>query len=295
MTLDQLRTFLWIARLGGVRRAAERMNVSQPAVSARIAGLEQSLKVKLFERGPRGVVLTKQGTSLLSYAEQMFFIHEEIRQRVASPEETEGLFRIGASETLAQAWLPRFLEAFTQAFPRVSVDLTVDISLNLRDALLDRRLDLAFLMGPVSDYSVENVALPDFDLHWYRGSGHWPDPVDFTAVPVISYARSTRPYRELVAEMARRHGPQVKVWSSASLSASIQMIAAGVAVGPYPRALAQDRVRTGQIEEFDPGWSPNPLSFTASWLSQPHSFLSAEGARIAREIATQVIENSDHS
>lgn len=69
------------------------------------------MRVPLFQRGSGPLVLTKQGTLLLSYAEQMLFVEEEIKQRVANPSEAEGLFRIGASETVAQAWLPDFLKA----------------------------------------------------------------------------------------------------------------------------------------------------------------------------------------
>lgn len=100
----------------------------------------------------------------------MLFVEEEIKQRVANPSETEGLFREGASETIAQAWLPDFLKTLSEKYPRVNVDLTVDISLNLRAALLERKLDLALLMGPVSEFSVQNVELPSFDLHWYRAA-----------------------------------------------------------------------------------------------------------------------------
>ncbi len=283
MTFEQLRTFLWVARLGGFRKAADRLHLSQPAVSTRVSNLEQELRVSLFERGPGGLVLTKDGTLLLSYAEQMLFVEEEIKQRVANPSETEGLFRVGASETIAQAWLPEFLKAFSEQYPRVNVDLTVDISLNLRDALLERRLDLALLMGPVSEYSVENVALPAFDLHWYRSSSN--PQTDLSEVPVISYSSKTRPYRELMSELSRRVGPKLRVYSSASLSASLKMIAAGIAVGPYPRALANDYLEAGQIVEFDPGFRPQPLAFTASYLPEPRSFLVENSAEIASEVA----------
>jgi DNA-binding transcriptional LysR family regulator len=236
MTFDQIRTFLWVARLGGFRKAAERLHLSQPAISTRISNLEQELRVPLFERGPGELVLTKHGTLLLSYAEQMLFVEEEIKQRVANPSEAEGLFRVGASETIAQAWLPEFLKAFSEQYPRVNVDLTVDISLNLRASLLERKLDLVFLMGPVSEFSVENVDLPSFDLHWYRSTTN--EQIDLSKIPVISYSSKTRPYRELMSELSRRIGPKLRVYSSASLSASLKMIAAGIAVGPYPRALA---------------------------------------------------------
>ena len=168
MTFEQLRTFLWVARLGGFRKASDRLHLSQPAVSTRISNLEEELEAKLFERGPGQLILTKKGQQLLGYAEQMLFVEEEIKNRVANPAETEGLFRLGASETIAQAWLPSFIKAFSTQFPKVNVDLTVDISINLREYLLERRLDLAFLMGPVSEYSVNNVALPQFDLPWYK-------------------------------------------------------------------------------------------------------------------------------
>jgi DNA-binding transcriptional LysR family regulator len=285
MTFDQIKTFLWVARLGGFRKAAERLNLSQPAVSTRISKLEQELRVPLFERGPGELVLTKHGTLMLSYAEQMMFVEEEIKQRVANPSEAEGLFRVGAAETIAQAWLPDFLKAFSEHYPRVSVDLTVDISLNLRAKLLERKLDLALLMGPVSDFTVENVTLPSFDLHWYRSTAN--PQTDLNIIPVMSYSNKTRPYRELLSELSRRVGPKLRVYASASLSASLKMIAAGIAVGPYPRSLANDFLEAGQIIEFDPGYHPQPLSFTASYLSEPRSFLVENSAKIARAVAEE--------
>lgn len=285
MTFEQLRTFLWVARLGGFRKASERLFLSQPAVSTRIANLEQELEAKLFERGPGELVLTKKGQQLLGYAEQMLFVEEEIKQRVANPAETEGLFRLGASETIAQAWLPAFIEAFSTQYPRVNVDLTVDISLNLRASILERRLDLAFLMGPVSDYTVKNVALPPFELHWYKAAH--VGTVDLAETPIISYSSQTRPYRELTTELARRVGPKSRVFSSASLSASLKMIAAGIAVGPYPRVLAAQHLAAGDVSEFDPGFVPPPLEFTASYLAEPRSFLVETSAEIAREVAVE--------
>ncbi len=283
MTLDQLQTFLCVARLQGVRRASEQMNISQPAVTARLQALEDTLQVKLFERTSRGVLLTREGELLRGYAEQIIFVQEEIRQRVSDPTGLEGLFRVGASETIAETWLPRFLERLSQDYPRLSLELTVDISFNLREALLARQLDLAFLMGPVSAYSVNNVTLPSFELGWYRAATS-PDP-DFLTTPVISYARNTRPYRELVEALSKRCGPGVRVFSCASLSASIQMIASGIGVGPIPKALAQERVAAGQLQGFDPGWVPSPLEFTASWMAEPRNSLAERCAHLAAEIA----------
>ena len=63
------------------------------------------------------------------------------------------------------------------------------------------------------------------------------------------------------------------------------MIAAGIAVGPYPRALARDFLKSEQIVEFDAGFRPQPLQFTASYLSEPRSFLVENSAEIAQSVA----------
>lgn len=57
-------------------------------------------------------------------------------------------------------------------------------------------------MGPVSEFSVENIALPPFDLHWYRSTAN--DQTDLSRIPVTSYSSKTRPYRALMAELSRR-------------------------------------------------------------------------------------------
>ena len=88
-----------------------------------------------------------------------------------------------------------------------------------------------------------------------------------------------------MSELSRRIGPKLRVYASASLSASLKMIAAGIAVGPYPRALANEYLASGQITEFDLGFRPKPLSFTASYLSEPRSFLVETSADMARHVA----------
>lgn len=192
--------------------------------------------------------------------------------------------RIGASETITQSWLPLFLKAISEKYPRVNVDLTVDISLNIRAALVERRIDLVFLIGPISELSVENAPLPAFDLYWYRATNN--PQTDLTQIPVISYSSQTRPYRELMSELSQNYGPRVRVFASASLSASLKMIAEGIAVGPYPYALVSALLDAGQIKEFDPGIYPQPLQFTASYISEPRSFLVESTVKIASEVAT---------
>ena len=95
------------------------------------------------------------------------------------------------------------------------------------------------------------------------------------------------PYRELTPELARRVGPKTRVFSSASLSASLKMIAAGIAVGPHPRVLAVHHLEAKEVEGLDSGFVPPPLEFTASYLAEPRSFLVENSTEIARDVAVE--------
>jgi DNA-binding transcriptional LysR family regulator len=288
VTLDQLKTFLLIVASGSVRGAAEQLHVTQPALSARLAALEQSLGTTLFERRSQGLVLTKAGADLVPLAQQMLDLQGRIKSTITPEDRLSGLLRIGAAETIAQAWLPALVSAVQGRYQSLSIEVSVDISLNLRDQLLDRSIDLAILMGPVSEYSTENIELPSFRLGWFMA----PDQTDaglpdLAHVPVVTYARNTRPFRELKTALTERHGPQVRLFPSSSLSACFEMVAAGLGVGVLPERLAQARVETGELVPFDPGWTISPLRFTASYVAEPASELVRQTARMAHAIASE--------
>ncbi len=288
-TIDQLQTFLTVARTGGVRRASEELHLTQPAITTRIKKLEEALGVDLFDRAT-GMALTKPGVALVSYAEQYLKLNDLIVQNVARPESIEMLFRIGVSETIVQSWLPEFIARLRTDFPSLTIEIDVDISRNLRDRLLSNAIDFALLMGPVSDFSVENVVLPSYPITWFRRPGDtWPD--DMTALfrknPVITFARGTRPFRVLKETLLERYAPDAVLFPWSSLSACFRLVATGLGVGALPLALADDHLRAGTIERFDPGWNPVPLTFTASFKATPSGAVSAKAAAIALDVATR--------
>lgn len=295
MNFEQLRTFLWVARLGGVRRAAEQMHLSQPAVSARIAALETALGAALFERHQSGMRLTKRGEKLLGYAEQVHRVQEKIQANIVDPAGLEGLLRLGVSETVVQSWLPDFVSALSAEYPLVDVEITVDVSLNLRESLINRALDLAILMGPISEYSIDNIDLPPFELVWIRAPGLAVSGSErdiLRNAPVITYARNTRPYRDLRTQLLERYGADARLFPSSSLSACLKMIASGLGVGAFPKLLVREGIERGELMQFDPGWRAETLRFTASFVGEPKSTLAEKAAKMARRVAT--IHMGDH-
>lgn len=288
LNLEQLRTFLVVVRSGGVVRAAQALNVTQPAVTARLRNLEQTLGTAIFDRTEGANRLTKRGELLLTYALRLETLANQIERDIVDPEGVEGHLRIGASETIAQSWMPEFITELYQRFPGLQIEFNVDVSVNLRNALLAREIDLAFLLGPVSEYSVDNLALPGFELDWYTAASEDPDDEGATRLfgkPVITYARNTRPLRELRDAVHARVGPDVPIFPSSSLSAAMRLVASGLGVAALPRVLAGGAEGAGGLRRFDPGWRPAPLHFTASWIADPPSHTIASAAALAEEIA----------
>lgn len=285
LNLEQIRAFLAVVRLGGVRRASQALNLSQPAVTTRIRKLEESLSRTLFDRTGARMVLTREGELFRGYAEKFEHLAEMVEKAVVDPNGIEGWLRIGASETITQCWLPDFVARLHREFPSVQVELNVDISSNLREALLTRQIDLALMLGPVSEFSVENVELPNFELAWYAAPGDRPD--EHFGLPVITYARHTRPYRELKALLMERAGPTVSLFPSSSLSACFRLVEAGLGVAALPEALGRPLVEDGRLCTFNPGWTPPPLRFTAAYVGEPKSHLVEVAARLAQESAEE--------
>jgi len=101
MEIYQLRTFVVVAREGSITRAAERLHLSQPAVSAHIKAIEDALALSLFGRTARGMSLTHEGQRLLAKAEQTLAVHQElIDEATRIKGHLAGQFRLGEGSNM---------------------------------------------------------------------------------------------------------------------------------------------------------------------------------------------------
>jgi DNA-binding transcriptional LysR family regulator len=282
-TLDQLRAFLAVAQTGGVRRAAETLNLTQPAVTARIKALEDAVGEELFDRTDK-MALTRHGSVLVGYADQFLSLRSLVERDVSSSASVTRLLRIGASETIVQSWLPHFIQNLRDRFPKITVEIDVDDSLSLRERMLANGIDLGLLMGPVSDFRVENIPLPSFEMGWFSAPD-CPDLSPGTGAPIITFSRSTRPHRELKEQVLERYGPGVPFFPSTSLSAGFRMVAMGLGIGALPLIPAEPFVSSGQVKRVALDFQPSPLDFSASFVSGSDAAFSRQAAEVARETA----------
>ncbi|MDO6587419.1 LysR family transcriptional regulator [Salipiger sp. 1_MG-2023] len=148
MTLDQIRIFLCVAELCHVTRAAERLNLTQSAVSASIAALERQYDVTLFDRVGRGIRLSETGALLATAARRLAGEAEATRALLQDLSRTpRGRLRIWASQTVASYWLTPYMMRMRAAFPRVELTLHPGNSAEVAQAVLDGEADLGLVEG----------------------------------------------------------------------------------------------------------------------------------------------------
>jgi DNA-binding transcriptional LysR family regulator len=231
--LRNIETFFWAAALGSLRAAAEKLGTAQPAISQRVAALETALGVRLFDRAARGVRLTAKGQELLAHAERMLKARNDMLQAARDHTGMSGRLNLGVAETIVQTWLPKLIAEIHSAYPSLTLEIEVETSEMLQSHLMNRKIDLAFLMGPVLEARVENRPLCTYPLAWIARPGLYPpgEPISLetiAALPVITYGSNSTPYRQ-VRDMLQRHRiNSPRIYGSASLSMIARMALDGI-------------------------------------------------------------------
>lgn len=283
-----LETFVAVATLGGFRAAAERLNTTQPAVSQRIAQLEYQYGARLLERTSRVVTTTEKGREFLVYAERILRLGAEMRIALGEPDMMRGTLRLGVAETIVHSWLPGFIGHVARQHPAIAVEIEVDTSPLLRERLIGKEIDLAFLLGPLTDPLARNLPLnrvplaflasPDFALP--------AQPLSVAALaqlPLITFARHTQPHAALRSLLAHSDLPPPRIHASAALSPVVRLAVEGVGIALIPPAVARREIAEGALIVVETEVALPDLSFTASWIGGDHSRLAAAVAGMAAD------------
>jgi LysR family transcriptional regulator, flagellar master operon regulator len=148
MDIELARTFLAIVAAGSFVRAAERLNVSQTTVSARVRTLEEQLRRPLFIRNKAGASLTPAGENFLRHAPALVQLWERARHEVAVPRGRRAVLAIGAELRLWDPLLLRWLLWMGRAAPDVALRAHVGLPEDLMDQVAEGILDIAVLYAP---------------------------------------------------------------------------------------------------------------------------------------------------
>ncbi len=150
MNLHHLAVFNAIADTGSISAAAQRLRVSQPALSRELKDFEGRLGVTLFERLPRGMQMTHAGEVLHEYAVRLFDISRTAEAAIREIADARaGLLSIGASNTIGTYVLPRRLAIFRRGNPGVRITMFVGNTEQVSQGVADMRFTLGFIEGPL--------------------------------------------------------------------------------------------------------------------------------------------------
>ena len=159
MDLASLNAFIAIAETGSFSEAGERLHLTQPAVSKRIASLEQQLSVRLFDRLGREVSLTEAGRALLPRAYQILNVLDDTRRALSNLSgDISGRLTLATSHHIGLHRLPPLLRAFTKAYPQVALDIQFLDSEVAYEEILHGRVELAVItLAPETALPVQAV------------------------------------------------------------------------------------------------------------------------------------------
>ena len=172
MDLASLNAFIAIAETGSFSLAGERLHLTQPAISKRIAGLEQQLKVRLFDRLGREINLTEAGRALLPRAYQILGVLDDTRRALSNLSgEISGRLTLATSHHIGLHRLPPLLRVFTRQYPAVALDIQFMDSEQAYDEILHGRAEIAVItLAPEPHHLIKAVPV-------------WDDALDFVAAP----------------------------------------------------------------------------------------------------------------
>ncbi|PDT50891.1 MULTISPECIES: LysR family transcriptional regulator [Sinorhizobium] len=166
ISLYHLETLIWIARLGTFAAAAEKLNTTQPGISARISELEERLGAKLFQRNGRSANLTPSGRQLVREYLPLWEQLQGMLLRSAGFDQIRGIIRVGAGEIAAATCLPIFVTEMKERWPALTFEIEIELTAQMIQALLSGKIDLAFAAGLVAHPALTATPIGAAELLW---------------------------------------------------------------------------------------------------------------------------------
>lgn len=155
----KMQTLLAVAELQSFTRAAEKLSMTQPAVSHHIRQLEEELDATLFVRSKHGLKLTKQGEIAVKYARRLKALEEKLHLELQNAEKQLTTLRVGITHTAESNLTTEVLAKCSSVHPGLSITITTDTIKNLYDALENYEIDLAIVEGPMLSTQFSSMML----------------------------------------------------------------------------------------------------------------------------------------
>lgn len=250
MNVADLNVFAAVARHGSITKAARRLNTVQSNVTTRLRLLEEELGVSLFQRHHQGVTLTRSGRDLLPYAHQLDVLLQKARDAVSANQATRGALRLGSMETTAAARLPALLRKYVPAHRHVDVAIETGTTRTLTQAVLEYRLDGAFVAGPVEVDELEptRAFMEELVLVSSPEYKSVPSALAEGKIPKVFVFRVGCSYRQKLERfLAGRGLTLVNQLEMGTLEGIIGCVSAGLGITMMPFSVVESYVKRQEV------------------------------------------------
>ncbi|HUY81368.1 MAG TPA: LysR family transcriptional regulator [Acidobacteriaceae bacterium] len=254
MDFEQLRTFMEVSRLRSFSRAAEKLSVTQPAISAQIRTLENEVGARLFDRDGGKVTFTAAGRVFEPFAEHCLQCHNHIMVTVGELHRTpRGEISVSANEATSLYVLPTVFAQFKRQYSRVGLSIVRADRMRTVEAVLSREVDFGVVSLPVKDarLTVDTLHRDDVVLvapaEHPLGARESVQLADLMPYPLLLPKQGRQ--RDLIDDLFRTNDLEPRIAMEVESSELLKrLISAGLGIGFLPRGNVQENTKNGTLK-----------------------------------------------
>lgn len=180
-----------------MRKAAERLFVSQPALSQRLQTIETEWGTKLFIRSQKGLTLTPAGELVIKFVNEVLEREEKVRESItAMNSEVYGTLKIAVASIVGQNWLPKVLKKFVERYPHAKISLVTGWSSEILRSLYEDQVHIGIIRG-TPDWKGVKIHLFDDHLYLVDKEITSPEQILETERPFIQFKSDSNYYQEI--------------------------------------------------------------------------------------------------
>lgn len=254
MTLKHIKIFIAVCDTGSMTAAAKELYIAQPAVSFAIAELENYYGQKLFDRISNRLYITQAGQTLLGYGRKIVSLFDEMDSEVRHLN-IGGTLRVGFGNSFSGEFLHRIVNKVQTKCTQANIQVSVSNSTIVESMLLDGKLDIALIEGPVINKYIASLKIANRKVLFICPPNHpWNNQTisveDLNGSSFVMWERGFTE-RNLLEKMLKTHKVKVNfVWQSSSLESILSAVESGLGISVISFFSGAAALQAGKIGRF---------------------------------------------
>lgn len=290
MNLKHVEAFYWLAQLGTHQRVADKLNITQPAVTARIFALESYLNAELIDRSKTHFTLTERGHEMQVYSERLLDLRDTMMRRAEEGGSPVQKVRVAAVSLSVMTWVPDMMRQLSQEMPDTQCDLISASDFQLSRHVDAADVDIAFLSNAPPKMQISNLFTVNYAVRWVCHADLL-DPSkqvytdrDLAAMPLIHYPRTSPlfPLSDALVGKGYKAGPR---HTANAVGTIAKMINAKLGIAAIPAIVAADELASGALKVIPVKVTPRVLKVRCAYANMARGEMIDELVRVSANAA----------